>query len=210
MKRITAVLLLIIIIPCLCACKAEKNGSSGGVTSAHAATRPYEDVRLHSTANDIADGLFIGSLSDFNDEEKSMIKSYLLDRNFKIEFNEDGSAKLTRAGNEWLVSNKWPKNSYTESVPEQTIGTVTMMMESKKYEEMPEYIISIKSGDDKNAFEEYQKKLADAGFKSVGGNYYEGDEVYVGVKEGKLRLRISRTGKGYIMAITKLSGSETK
>ncbi|MBQ7596758.1 MAG: hypothetical protein IJU45_08860 [Clostridia bacterium] len=210
MKRFAALLLIIIFTTCLCACRAEKGGGSeGSVTSAHTATRPYEDARLKSAANDIADGLFTGSMSDFTDEEKSLIQSYLSERNYKVEFNKDGTAVLTRSGNTWLVSTEWPQNSYTEDVPEQTLGTATMSIESKEHKEAPEFIINIKSSGDSNAFEKYQKTLAEAGFNSVGGNYYEGDEVYVGVKDSKTKIRIEQSGKGYVMRITKILNSET-
>lgn len=205
MKKFFAGLITICFVFCLCSCGKESRKMQ--LTTAHEATRAYEDLRLHSAANEIADGLFTGDLSDFSDEEKSMIKSYLLDRNFKIEFNDDGTANLSRAGNEWLVSNKWIKNSYTEGVPEQTIGTVTMSMESLKEKNEPEFIIMVKSNDVEDAFEKYKETLVDAGFKSTGGAIYEGDEVFEGVKDGKKHIRISLSGKGYIITIKKLLSS---
>ena len=212
MKRFLALFISIFLVCGLCSCKSDKKGNAAAkttVTTAHMPTRAYEDVRLHSAANEIADGLFTGSLSDFSDEEKEMIRSYLLERNFKIKYNEDGTALLSRSEEEWLVSTKWIENKYTEGVPEQTIGTITMSMENLKNEDAPEYIFMIKSSDDKNAYSEYKKALEKAGFKSIGGAAYEGDDVFEGIKDGEKHIRISLTGKGYILKIADLSAVQT-
>lgn len=212
MKKILATVCIFSFIFCLCSCRSGKkaDGSDSAVSPAHSSARANEDIRLHSTANEIADGLYTGSLSDLSNEEKETIRSYLFDRNYKIEYKEDGTAELTRAGEKWIVTNKWIKNRYTQDVPEQTIGTVTMATEDLKTSGIPMFVIMIKSSGDADAYEKYKKSLIDSGFVSVGGEYNDDSDVFVAVKDNKIKIRISFTGKGYLLKIIKIDQSSGK
>ena len=209
MKKLLAVILAFCAVFSLCACKSKNSDGQKSVTTADTSTRSYEDVRLHSVADEIATGLFTGNLKDFTEEEKKMIESYLSEMDFKIKFQSDGSAILSRENDVWTVGKGWVKNSYTKDVPEQTLGTVTMSMENKS-DGQPSFIFMIKSNSDKDAFEKYKQTLIDAGFKSIGGAVYEGDEVFEGIKDNKKHIRISLSGKGYVFKITELTNSNSK
>ena len=74
---------------------------------------------------------------------------------------------------------------------------------------MPLFQILARFKSQKNLYSEYKKALEEAGFKSIGGAAYEGDDVFEGIKDGDKHIRISLTGKGYILKIADLSAVQT-
>ncbi len=131
MKKVLP-LLLVVLLLLLCSCAdesyEEKVTDESVTTSSTTKETTTLPKKIEHIANKLENGM-LENLDEYSDEEKEQIKQAVENDGYTLEFNPDGSGKLSNEEGEWTVAAGWVKNEYTEGVPEIDFANITMSVE---------------------------------------------------------------------------------
>lgn len=194
MKRISAFIIAVLLLFSLCSCKSNVEQTIPENTE----TGEYTEMRRVALA--IENKTFTGKFDKYTAEQKEEISSYLKRTKYNITYKDDGSAEIEHRGKKWLIGIGWVQNEFTEGIPEPKLGDFAQVTPDPRGDGKAIFFL-IKATGSEN-FEQYVKRLNEAGFETV-GTFPNEDNTFSAVK-GSKRINIFFMYKGYQIEIINL------
>ncbi len=144
----------------------EKASSVDGetTTSTTVADATIPSQRIEHIAEKLEKGM-LENFDGYSDEEKEQIKEAVEKDGYTLEFNDDGSGKLSNEEGEWTVAAGWVDNEYTRGVPEMDFAVITMSMEDS--DNGGDYYMFLIRQADFLEVENYVETLCQVGFDNI-------------------------------------------